>query len=238
MHANNPNDISDELYALARGPSRRAARYSACISRGSRYHTLDRDCYRKTQNSGVLVEGSHDGENIDFYGVIVDIIGMKYLGELAVYLFKCDWWDLSNPRTGVRDDEYFLSVNTSKKWYEDDPFILASQASQVFYLDDPKLGNQWRVVQKYSPRNIYDVIPQVEGQDEEEDDSSTQEAYQESQPALNLFVDLSQYEMIPLNREDIEAEIVDATVEENVESSEVSTDDESELSNETDTDSD
>ena len=51
-------------------------------------------------------------------------------------------------------------------------------------------------------------------------------------------MDLSQYEMIPLNREDIEAEIVDATVEENVESSEVSTDDESELSNETDTDSD
>ena len=45
-------------------------------------------------------------------------------------------------------------------------FILASQASQVFYLDDPKLRNQWRVVQKYSPRNIYDVIPQAEGQDE------------------------------------------------------------------------
>ena len=238
MHANNPNDISDELYALARGPSRRATRYSACISRGSRYHTIDRDHYRKTQNSGVLVEGSHDGENIDFYGVIVDIIGMKYLGELAVYLFKCDWWDLSNPRTGVRDDEYFLSINTSRKWYEDDPFILASQASQVFYLDDPKLGTQWRVVQKYAPRNIYDVIPQAEGRDEEEDDAFTQEAYQESQPVFNLFVDLSQYEMIPLNREDIEAEIVDATLEQSVDSSELSTEDETELSNDTDTDSD
>lgn len=44
--------------------------------------------------------------------------------------------------------------------------------------------------------------------------------------------------MIPLNREDIEAELVDATIEENVESSEVSIDDESELSNETDTDYD
>lgn len=63
-----------------------------------------------------------------------------------MYLFKCDWWDLNNPRTGVCDDEYFFSVNISKKWYEDDPFIFASQASQVLYLDDPELGNQWRVV--------------------------------------------------------------------------------------------
>ena len=44
--------------------------------------------------------------------------------------------------------------------------------------------------------------------------------------------------MIPLNKKDIEAEIVDVTIEENVESSEVSTDDENELSNETDTDYD
>ena len=90
MHVNNPNDVLNELYALARDPSRHAARYSTCISQGSRYHTINRELDRKTQNSGVLVEGSHDGDTIDFYGVIVDVIGMRYVWELVVYIFKCD----------------------------------------------------------------------------------------------------------------------------------------------------
>lgn len=48
-----------------------------------------------------MVEGGHGDENIDFYVAFIDIIGLKYLGEHIVWLFKCDWWDVSNPRLEI-----------------------------------------------------------------------------------------------------------------------------------------
>jgi hypothetical protein len=66
-------------------------------------------------------------------------------------------------------EQGFTFVNTSYKWYESDPFILACQTSQVFYLDDHKLGGNWKVVQKWINREIYD-IPTVHNRDNAEDD--------------------------------------------------------------------
>ena len=63
-------EVSDDLYALACEPDLRVRLYSACIVDGVRYHTHDREKNRKTHNSGVVVEGTHDGENIDFYGCL------------------------------------------------------------------------------------------------------------------------------------------------------------------------
>ena len=80
QRARDPGSISSELYALAHGLSNRALRYTACTVRDYRFHTLDRERNRKTQNCGVLVEGSHGTDDIDYYGVIRDIIGLKYLG--------------------------------------------------------------------------------------------------------------------------------------------------------------
>ena len=176
---------------MACGPSKRAIQYSGCLVCGYRFHTADRERYRKTQNCGVVVEGSHGDENIDFYGIMEDIIALKYVGGYMVWLFKCNWWDVSNPWLGVRKDEYFVSVNTSHKWYEDNPFVLACQANQVFYLDDPEFGNPWRIVEKFAPRNVYDYIPEVDKPHEEVDSPDHEEAYQENESGINLFVDLS-----------------------------------------------
>nr|XP_045088019.1 uncharacterized protein LOC123495193 [Aegilops tauschii subsp. strangulata] len=60
--------VSDDLFALACLPDKRVRVYSACIADGVRYHTVDREEKRKTQNSGIITEGSHDREIIDFYG--------------------------------------------------------------------------------------------------------------------------------------------------------------------------
>jgi hypothetical protein len=67
----------------------------------------------------------------------------------------------------MKMDNGFTIVNTSRKWYESDPFILATQAVQVFYLNDPKLGDSWKVVQKLTNRNIYDVPAIVERDDDQ-----------------------------------------------------------------------
>ena len=83
-------DASNQLINLARGPDYRVTRYNGCIINGIRFRTQDCDMYRKTQNSGVVVKGDHKGKPIDFYGVIREIIELKYLGGNSVFLFKYD----------------------------------------------------------------------------------------------------------------------------------------------------
>lgn len=104
--------ISDELYALAYDQLRCVVRYIRCSVQGW-FHTIDREKNRRMQNSGVFVEANHEEENIYFYGVLIDIIGLKYLGEPIVWLFKCDWWDVSNQKLRIAINEYFIKVNTS-----------------------------------------------------------------------------------------------------------------------------
>ncbi|CAL5420286.1 unnamed protein product [Camellia sinensis] len=130
-------DASNQLMNLARGPDSRVTRYSGCIINGTRFHTQDRDMNRKTQNSGVVVKGDHKGEAIDFYGVVRDIVELKYLGRNRVFLFKCDWWDVGNEKNGMKFDDYkYVSVNVTRTWYKDEPFVLACQAIQVLRLYD------------------------------------------------------------------------------------------------------
>jgi hypothetical protein len=62
-----------------------------------------------------------------------------------VYLFECDWWDTGSNTQGIRKEQGFTIVNTSRKWNESDPFILTCQAAQVFYMSNPKLDGSWKV---------------------------------------------------------------------------------------------
>jgi hypothetical protein len=52
---------------------------------------VDREKYMRTQNSGVVALGSHDEKEIDFYGVLKEVIELKYNSNLQkirrVYLF-------------------------------------------------------------------------------------------------------------------------------------------------------
>lgn len=147
LHAQKSPEVTDELFSLACGPDPRVVRYSGCIVKGIRFHTNEREKIRKTQNSGVVVKGEHEDCDMDFFGILTDIIGLNYCGGNQVFIFKCDWWHLSN-RKGICTDEHFTSINISHTWYKDDPFVLASQAEQVFYLEDTKLKGNWHVVQE------------------------------------------------------------------------------------------
>lgn len=51
------NSVSDQLLSLARGPDKRVFRYKGCNINGLRFHSKDREMERKTQNSGVVVQG-------------------------------------------------------------------------------------------------------------------------------------------------------------------------------------
>lgn len=178
-----PQSFASEIRILSRGPLHSVNRYSGCMVNGYRFHTQSREKNRKTQNSGVVVQGDHGENVIDFYGTLQQVLEVEYLGEnKRVLVFKCDWFNVGD-RTGLQIDKEsrVASVNTSRKWYIDQPYILASQAKQVFFARDLKLGNNWHVVQSSTPRTLYDVPIQIE------------EVYQEQEPHLDLIVDLTMH---------------------------------------------
>ena len=87
--------------------------------------------------------------NIGYYGVLNDVMELKYIGGIQILFFKCDWWDGMNPSgRGVKQDPYgFTSVNITGTSNTNEPFILASQAQQVFYVQDT-IESNWCVVIK------------------------------------------------------------------------------------------
>ena len=143
----------NELHTLAQGSDIRVTRYPGCFVNGVKFLTKDRDRRRKCQNSGVRVEGEHKGKSTDYFGVLTEILELTYGGNKHVVIFKCEWFD---SRCFQRDN-FFISVDVSRKWYSDDPYILAIQASQVFYVPDTiKSKGDWYVVQSVEHRQIWD----------------------------------------------------------------------------------
>ena len=175
------HDVNAVLYALACKPDYRVRLYSACVVDGVRYHTVDREKNRKTQNSGIVSEGDHDDNVIDFYGQLKSIIKLQYNSgggvHRSVVLFRCDWFDIGGRNPGIDDDGHFKSVNTARFWYKTDPFILSSQATKVFYVPDTRRKGHWQVVQKFQHRHLWSVTesepgPGVAGLSYQDDDCS------------------------------------------------------------------
>uniref|UniRef100_J3LJ41 DUF4216 domain-containing protein n=1 Tax=Oryza brachyantha TaxID=4533 RepID=J3LJ41_ORYBR len=193
LHYNRAPEVSNDLYSLANGPDRRLRVYSACNENGVRYHTIDREKNRKTQNSGIKVEGAHKNLIIDFYGVLIEILELQYTtnknGDRSVFLFRCDWFDLDGRKTRMRNDGYFTSINIRGRWYKKDPFILAPQAKQVFYLDDTRFGKDWKVVQNFEHRHVYDVPEKERTETNENDDfqMNNQDAYQQESSSTEFI---------------------------------------------------
>ena len=148
------------------------------------YSTVDHERFLLTQNSGVMTNGSRDGNDIDFYGVLKEVIELEYNSNFqfrrTVVLFRCDWFNLHGKTIGLRDDGYFKSINVMSLWYKTDPFILATQSKKIFYLQDTTLGKDSRVVQKFQHRNIFDVS--------EKDDEASHEVHQDDYCSDNEHV--------------------------------------------------
>ncbi|WVZ80882.1 LOW QUALITY PROTEIN: hypothetical protein U9M48_028320 [Paspalum notatum var. saurae] len=58
----NQENIDEDLFSLACGPDFRVRKYSSCIVNGVQFNTADRDKNKKTQNSGVMAQGTHNGQ--------------------------------------------------------------------------------------------------------------------------------------------------------------------------------
>ena len=83
---------------------------------------------------------------------------MTYIFYHKVELFKCTWFDTNVSRKNIVTDIGSTSINVSSHWYENELYVLARQACQVFYVDDYKMGQNWKVVQKFHHRHVWDVL--------------------------------------------------------------------------------
>ncbi|CAL5321510.1 unnamed protein product [Camellia sinensis] len=162
--------LSEEIKILALGPSQKATRFNGYIINGTRYHTKSCELRRKTQNSGVMVKAKTSSYasakdinpvegDVAYYGYVTDIIELYYSHDHRYILFMCNWIDNNK---GLKQDDFgFTLVNFNhllyaKKQDSDEPFILASQAQQVFYVND-SIDEDWNVVLKMKPRDLYEV---------------------------------------------------------------------------------
>ncbi|CAN1195041.1 hypothetical protein LINPERHAP2_LOCUS42886, partial [Linum perenne] len=167
---------------------------------------------RKSQNSGVMVQGNHIQDIIDFYGVLDDIIRLDYVRDKVVFLFKCDWYDVDKRQSRILQDGALTSIRVDRLWYINDPFVLATQVNQVFYINDPKLGVNWRVVHQFNHRHIFvgefeteiDVY-EVEGNDDAYQD---EELSNETVPVVELDIAAEQ----SLRRDDAEPEVISTVI--------------------------
>jgi hypothetical protein len=109
--------VSDDLFALSCEPDLQIRVYSACIVDVVQCHNIDREKNRRTQNSGVMAQGTHTGEDIEFYGCLREIIQLQYNVDnsrhWSVVIFWCDWFNTERKKGGVKDDGLFKSINQS-----------------------------------------------------------------------------------------------------------------------------
>ncbi|KAK5839806.1 hypothetical protein PVK06_008646 [Gossypium arboreum] len=127
---------------------------------------------RRTQNCGVVVNSSitsyasaRDSNpvegNVEYYGLLTDIIELDYYGRWKVILFRCDWADVNTGR-GIKKDQFgFTMVNFSRLIHTgqqlmDEPYVFSSQVKQVFYSKDPT-DEGWYVVLRNTPRDLFDM---------------------------------------------------------------------------------
>ena len=155
------------MRSLASGPDKRATHYHCYNVNGFRFRTKQRDDGKKTQNSGVMVRGEY--QNMSYYGLIIDIIELRYTKGNSVVLFKCDWYDVAREGIGYKLDRHGItSINRTRKLNTQEPFVLACQAIQVYYVNCIK-DLAWSIVIETKPRNLYDMPANEEEPYQEEE---------------------------------------------------------------------
>lgn len=112
---------------MSKGPSSRVKCYKVYFTNGFLFE-IHRGEGKHSMNSEVCVKGScyNDYEH-DYYGMLVDILELKYPGRINIVLFKCDWCDTKkgkrvHPRHGLVEIRHKSRLSTNE------PFILAQQA--------------------------------------------------------------------------------------------------------------
>ncbi|KAA0062811.1 transposon protein, putative, CACTA, En/Spm sub-class [Cucumis melo var. makuwa] len=192
-------EASDDLYSVALGHINEVRTYSSYFVNGLRFHSIERDNRRTTQNSGITAYRETKADETNYYGVLQEVLDLEYPKCRRVCLFKCNWFDTNVKKNKFRCDLEFKIINTSRFWYTDDPYILTTQAVQVFYIDDLKLRSNWKIVQTVQNKQVWDIPESGEVEDDR---------FELLEACSSIGVDESIHD-IPFCRGDVESTVVD-----------------------------
>ncbi|WMV08697.1 hypothetical protein MTR67_002082 [Solanum verrucosum] len=157
---------------VALGPQSEVLAMNKYCVNGFKFQTEEVSRNKKTNNSGVYIQGDVDGigKTIEYYGVIQEIIEVRYSGwpNKKIVLFRCEWFDPSHKGTKVDHQHNIIEVKHTRKYKSYDPFIIAQHAKQVYYASYPLRRDKadWWVVIKSKPvgrieiDNVLDVAYQ------------------------------------------------------------------------------
>lgn len=162
--------VDDMIYTLSRTPDHRVRVSNRCFINGFFFRTREVEKNLSTHNSGVVVKG----DDMEWYGLIKNIITLDFPNGKEVMLFECDWFDVpggtTNKSRGYNKDKYgIVDIDTTRFRFSDEPYILATQAEQVCYVKHAKKTN-WCTVLRMKPRNLF-AMP--EGEDTENEVGDT-----------------------------------------------------------------
>ena len=143
-----PLEVSEGLYALSCGLDTRVRVYATFSINGVRYSIVDCEKSLRTQNSGVMTAITNEGQLVEFYGVLREVIQLMYNSSIQshrmVVVLRCDRYNLdgTTKSVGIDDDKHYRSINIKSFWYKNDPFILATQARKIFLSVGHLLGQR------------------------------------------------------------------------------------------------
>ncbi|KAK6786515.1 hypothetical protein RDI58_015040 [Solanum bulbocastanum] len=154
------------------GPESQVLTINKYCANGFKFQTEEVSRNKKTNNSGVYIQGEVDGtgQTIEYYGVIQEIIEVRYSGwpKKKNILFWCGWFDPSHRGTKMDHQHNIIEVKHTRKYRSYDPFIIAQNVKQVYYASYPLCRDKddWWVVIKSKPTgrieidNVLDVAYQ------------------------------------------------------------------------------
>ncbi|KAH0761270.1 hypothetical protein KY290_017343 [Solanum tuberosum] len=157
---------------VALGPESQVLTMNKYCVNGFKFQTEEVSRNKKTNNSGVYIQGDIDGtgQTIEYYGVIQEIIEVRYLcwPKKKIVLFRCEWFDPSHRGTKVDHQHNIIEIKHTRNYKSYDPFIIAQNAKQVYYASYPLRRDKadWWVVIKSKPvgrieiDNVLDVAYQ------------------------------------------------------------------------------
>ncbi|OMO57751.1 Transposon, En/Spm-like protein [Corchorus capsularis] len=189
---NNADQVDEQIENMAAGPSRYARFYNGYFVNGFKFHTHEYGKNRQTMNYGVCVKGScYNDNDCDFYGVLVDIIELEYIGTGNKAQQVCytsypskkrdrrDWWAVCKVKTRSRfsiplneEDNQSERVDGFYQEEEFTPFAVSADLG----LDDPGI-----LVSDFGLEEV-DLILESEqtkdaSDDEEEEEQEEEEPY-------------------------------------------------------------
>ncbi|KAM3282182.1 putative protein isoform X1 [Capsicum chacoense] len=92
----------EDLFSLSHGPTKYLTHCNGYIINGYRFHVEDYDKKLRTQNYGVVVVGDSGtpGDNVDYYGVLTEVIELQFIEDRRVILFRL----------------FYVNDNSNKVW--------------------------------------------------------------------------------------------------------------------------